>query len=120
MKTLVVYHSQFGNTKTLAEAVVTGLEGFGPVRVLPVDEPGAKHLDDVDLLVIGGPTQGHGISKTMHAFLAAITGRATDGIKAATFDTRLRGPEILWGSAAKATAATLQRAGLELDRKSVV
>jgi flavodoxin len=114
MKTLVLYHSQFGNTRTLAEAIADTLRAFGPVRIGLVTEPDAKQLDDIDLLVIGGPTQGHGVSEVVGKFLAALKVHRVQGVKAATFDTRLRGPEILWGSAAKGMAVTLKQAGVEL------
>lgn len=114
MNTLVVYHSQFGNTKTLAEAIGKTLAAFGPVRLAAIGDPDSQQFENVDLLVIGGPTQAHGASQAVQGFLAPLKARGIVGVKAATFDTRLRGPEILWGSAAKAMATTLRHAGLEL------
>jgi hypothetical protein len=89
--------------------------------------------EDVGLLVVGGPTHAHGMSKPESRANAA--GKAGDrqvsrgaGIRewleavqvaskqtaAAAFDTRIKGPELLWGSAAKAAEKELRRIGLRL------
>ena len=59
MRALIVYGSMYGNTRAIAESVAAG-SGDGAV-VQPVREAGAP-ADDVDLLVVGGPTHIHGMS----------------------------------------------------------
>ncbi len=113
MKSLVIYHSQFGNTKALAESIGDALRGFGPSTVVSLEEADLSTIPNVDLLVIGGPTQGHSTSPAMRAFLERVA-PAVRTVRVATFDTRLKGPEILWGSAARSTATRLQHAGIEL------
>ncbi len=59
MKTAVVYQSMFGNTKTIAEAIVCGLAQSGPghdVVIMRVADVTADDLAGLDLLVVGGPT----------------------------------------------------------------
>ncbi len=110
MNSLVVYGSKFGNTQRVAEAIAKGLGSHGVARVLQVQDPYALTLDAVDLLVIGGPTQAHGMSPELRVYLDALISRAPAGMRAATFDTRLKGPGFLWGSAAKAIADQLCKA----------
>jgi flavodoxin len=111
MNSLVVYESKFGNTQTVAEAIAKGLGLHGLARIVEVDDPYALTLDAVDLLVIGGPTQAHGMSPAMRAYLSALIPKAPTGTRAAVFDTRLKGPGFLWGSAAKAIAVAFRHAG---------
>ncbi|HXN03252.1 MAG TPA: hypothetical protein VN895_00330 [Candidatus Acidoferrum sp.] len=114
MNSLVVYESKFGNTQKLAEVTSKVLGSHGLARILEIDDPYALQLDAVDLLMIGGPTQAHSMSPGMRVYVEALIARAPAGIRAVTFDTRLKGPGLLWGSAAKAIAAQLRRAGYEL------
>jgi len=111
MNSLVVYESKFGNTQKVAETIAKGLGLHGLARVLEVDDPYALALDAVDLLVIGGPTQAHGMSPAMRAYLSASIPKVPAGTQVAVFDTRLKGPGFLWGSAAKAIAAAFRQAG---------
>ncbi len=110
MNSLVVYQSKFGNTRKVAEAIAKGLGSYGLARLVEVEDPYALTLDAVDLLVIGGSTQAHGMSPAMRVYLEALISRAPAGMRTAIFDTRLRGPGILWGSAAKAIADQLRKA----------
>jgi flavodoxin len=110
MNSLVVYESKFGNTQKVAEGIAKGLGSDGLARVVEVEDPYALTLDAVDLLVIGGPTQAHGMSPAMRVYLDALISRAPAGMRAAIFDTRLKGPGFLWGSAAKAIAEQLRKA----------
>ena len=57
----ILYESMFGNTRQVAEAIAEGLRTFAAVTVLPVRE--APESIDGDLLVIGGPTHVHGLSR---------------------------------------------------------
>jgi flavorubredoxin len=62
MKTVVVYESMFGNTKTIAEAIAEGLGGAGQVVLGSVDDLSPDQVGDARLLVAGGPTHGHGMA----------------------------------------------------------
>ena len=114
METLVVYDSKFGNTRKIAEAVADGLSTHGPVRLLGLDKLPPKALGTVDLLVVGGPTQAHGISARMRQFVDSLETRSTTSMAAATFDTRFRMPAAISGSAAKTIARKLRRAGVRM------
>ncbi len=56
----IVYHSGYGHTKALAEAVAKGAEGVAGVKVslIPVAEAEAREaeLDAADAVIFGSPT----------------------------------------------------------------
>jgi flavodoxin len=114
MKSLVVYDSKFGNTKKVAEAIADGLRGHGPVRLLGLDKLPPQNLGTVDLLFIGGPTQAHAMSARMRQFVDTLEARPATGMVTATFDTRLRMPAVISGSAAKTIAKKLRHAGARM------
>jgi len=114
MESLVVYDSKFGNTKKLAEAIADGLRCVGSVRLLGLDKLPAKDVGTVDLLVIGGPTQAHGMTARIRQFVDLLETRSATGMVAATFDTRFRMPAALSGSAARLIARKLRQAGIRV------
>ena len=115
MRSLVVYDSKFGNTAQLAEAIAAMLHESGTVEVGPVERIGTGWLGEVDLLVVGGPTQAHGVSPEMRTWLAALAGHDLAGLPVLAFDTRYRKPAWLTGSAARRIAARLRAAGAALQ-----
>lgn len=132
MHALVVYESMFGNTRDIAVAIADGIRRHLPADIVEVGEAPAILPEDVGLLVVGGPTHAHGMTKPDSRASAAQQagdrlvsyGRGIrewlDGLQpswptvpAAAYDTRIKGPGILWGSAAKAAAGRLEE--LEFD-----
>ncbi len=138
MKALVVYESMYGNTHQVAEAIAEGLRTGGRAEVVPVDEADAAHLDGIDLVVVGGPTHVHSMSResTRKAAVAAAqepdstldldpdaegTGlrewlSTVDGLpsSSAAFDTRIDAPAAVTGRASKAIARKLRHLGCML------
>ncbi len=114
MESLVVYDSKFGNTKKLAEAIADGLRCVGSVRLMGLDKLSPNDLGTVDLLVVGGPTQVHGMSARIRQFVDLLKTRSATGMVAATFDTRFRMPAALTGSAARLVARKLRQAGVRV------
>ncbi|HUZ87514.1 MAG TPA: flavodoxin domain-containing protein [Candidatus Baltobacterales bacterium] len=110
MNTLVLYESEFGNTRKVAEYIGKSLESRGPVRVSPIGAYNPSFLEGVDLVFVGGPTQAHSMTVNMRHFLERLQSRPA-GIEVAAFDTRIKGPVFLWGSAAKEIAMRLRAAG---------
>jgi hypothetical protein len=130
MKTLVAYESWFGNTKRVAVVIAGVLSAAGEVEVVPVDAP-IPSLHHLDLIVLGAPTQVHGLSRKASREGAIQQrggiGMAGDGargwieklplcggVPVAVFDTRVHKPELLVGSAAHAMARRLQKRGYQL------
>jgi len=133
MRALVVYESMFGNTQAVALAVSEGIAMRMPVDIIEVGDAPAVLPPDVALLVVGGPTHAHGMTSPKSRADAAQ--RAGDRlvsrglgvrewldtlrpvaqpIAAAAFDTRIKGPELLWGSAAKSVTKRLRGIGFQL------
>jgi flavodoxin len=112
LNTLVLYESEFGNTKKVADHIGKSLEARGPVRVSPIGAFNPSFLEGVDLVFVGGPTQAHSMTVNMRHFLDKLQSRPA-GIDAAAFDTRIKGPVFLWGSAAKEIDTRLRGAGFE-------
>ena len=99
MKSLVIYDSVHGNTKTIAETVAKEL-GDGS-RVVLVSDFNLEDLKEVKLLVVGSPIIAWQPTTKMNTFLA--------GFKAAAFDTRIT--LFIHGDAAGKIAVELARAG---------
>jgi hypothetical protein len=142
MRAVVVYESMFGNTHVIADAIGKGLsQGLEPVDnvvVVPVVEAGRERLGDADLLVVGGPTHFHGMSRTRTRKWAAsiaqgpkndlVLDRDAQGpgvrdwlaslghghTKVAAFDTRFKGPAVLRGRASRTLSRKLRRHGFEV------
>ena len=138
MKALMVYESMYGNTAVVASAIADGLATSGvEVRVRPVTEVAATEVAEAGLLVIGGPTHAHGMSRETTRKTAASDKKNTfprptvepglrewidelpdgDSRLAAAFDTRIDKPVFLTGSAAKGIARRLERRGFRLVAK---
>ena len=114
MKALVIYDSKFGNTEQVTQAIADTLGEEGMVQLISVDEADALELEGVDLLVLGGPTQRHGLSPAVRAWLELIPRGVMRGLFVAAFDTRYRMPRWKSGSAALAIARKLRRKGASL------
>jgi flavodoxin len=116
MQTVVIYDSKFGNTQKIAEAIGRGIGSVSEVRVTSTAEA-AKALESLgvqpDLVLVGGPTQNHGPSAGLRQFVQKLP-TALQGIPAACFDTRYRGPVLLMGSAAAAAAKALVKTGAKV------
>jgi flavodoxin len=112
MKSIVIYATRKGNTKRVAEAIAAGLRSASTVEVRDVADGAAPLTEEVDLLVIGGPTEGHGVTEPMVDFLDRLPASALVGRAAAAFDTRVRWPRFLSGSAAEGIRQRLEQAGV--------
>ena len=130
MRSLVVYESSFGNTQRIAEQIAAALAQEGDVELVSVDEP-LRPLDEVDLLVAGGPTHIHGLSSRRSRQGALDQGAGGElglgvrdwidalpngarGPRVAAFDTRAHKPVLLVGSAARGISRRLRQHGYAL------
>jgi hypothetical protein len=138
MRAVIVYESMYGNTRLIADAIARGLGPESETVVVPVSEARPELLDRADLVVVGGPTHAHGMSRAATrksavqaadkpgSRLTLDPGAEGPGLRdwfdgldqgsgtAAAFDTRLGGPAILTGQASKGIARLLRKHGLTL------
>lgn len=114
MKSVVIYGSRHGNTEHIAEAIADGLRSHGEVAVTSLDKAPRVFAGAADLVVIGGPTEAHGMSEPVKAFLDLVPSEALKGIAAAAFDTRLDWPKWLSGSAGARITDRLRTLGADL------
>jgi hypothetical protein len=137
-RALVVNESMYGNTHRIAEAIARGLRSAYVVQVVSVGGARYEHVGCYDLIVAGGPTRAHGMSRpdTREAAISAPGVKAEQlrvepdaaGVSlrvwldrlglasghAAAFDTRLQGYAFVTGRASKGIAAMLRQHGFEL------
>jgi flavodoxin len=114
MKSLVVYESGYGNTERLARAIAEALHEHGEARVAPVGGVSELRAGEVDLLVVGAPTQLHGLPDGMREMLEGVPKGKLRGVRALAFDTRYHGPRLIRGSAARDIAGLLRNLGCRL------
>jgi Flavodoxin domain len=137
MRIVVVYESSYGNTHLIADSISEGLR-IGhrvQVEVVPVVHASRQLLDSADLVIIGGPTHVHGMSREQTRQAAADAAhkpgsrlsldadaegpglRAWFGsigpvkMRAAAFDTRVDAPVVVTGRASKGISRQLRRHG---------
>jgi flavodoxin len=112
MNTLVVYDSQYGNTERIAQIIAGALRAFGQARAVHVDLGQQVSFQEVDLLIVGSPTQGFRQTLAIESFLEKVSPASLGGAAVACFDTRFRG--FLWkSSAAPHMARQLRSMGVE-------
>jgi flavodoxin-like protein len=138
MRAVVVYESMYGNTHLIAEAIGAGLRTAFDVRIVPVAQAGPEVIADADLVVVGGPTHAHGMSRpstrkaAVQAASKPVGGLTVEPdalgpglrdwfgwlgeypVRAAAFDTRVHGPVALTGRASKGVARLLREHGFDV------
>jgi len=131
VKAVVVYESMYGNTHLIANAIGEGLRANLDVVVVPVEQADHELVGTADLIVVGGPTHVHGMSrpKTRQAAVEAASKPDSDlvvdpdaegpglrewftdlgdiSVDAAAFDTRVDAPAAFTGRASKSIAKKL-------------
>ncbi len=135
-RAVLVYESMYGNTHEIANAVAQGLGVHGMVAVLPVAQASEQALAGADLVVVGGPTHVHGMTRSATRRAAAQDAAKPErdltmdagaqselGVRewlrrlgplpmaTAAFDTRMPGPTILTGRASRGINRMLRRHG---------
>jgi hypothetical protein len=134
MRALIVYESMYGNTAEIARAIAEGIiAADGEATLRNVDDVMPTEVTDHELLVVGGPTHAHGMSRAttratavqdtknsyedptvgdgLRAWLDSLP--AGDGRAAAAFDTRIDAPAFLTGAASKGIERQLGHRGYQ-------
>jgi flavodoxin len=114
MNSIVIYGSRHGNTRRIAEAIAGELRRHGRALLTSVDDAPAMLPKKTDLVVVGAPTEAHRMTEPIAKFFDGIASGALEGVPAAGFDTRLRWPRWLSGSAGAGITARLRQAGAKI------
>ncbi len=138
MNSIVIYGSRHGNTHKIAEAIASELRRHGTAHLFAIDEAPSA-LTKADLIVVGGPTHAHGMSRRSTRQAAAeAANKPGSGLEldadamgpglrewfdevgdrkaatAAAFDTRVDMPRALTGSAGRGIERRLRHSGFEV------
>jgi hypothetical protein len=147
MKSVVVYESMYGNTHLIADAIAEGLREHGEATAVPVNQSDPSLVESADVVVVGGPTHAHGMTRagTRKGAVQAAEKPGTDVVldagddpdaygvglrewfasipelvvKAAAFDTRFDLPAAFTGRASKGIARKLRSHGATFSRRHV-
>lgn len=135
MRIVIVYESSYGNTHLIAKAIGDGAAARHDVEVVPVAEASQELVGGADLLVVGGPTHVHGMSRDRTRKAATDAAHEPgsqltldpdaegpglrawfDSVrpaksKAAAFDTRVEAPALITGRASTGISRQLRRHG---------
>jgi flavodoxin len=111
MKALIVYDSHFGYTEKIARAIREALAPAVDVDIVHVGDRGSHVIRGHDLLIVGGPTEGHGVTLPMRQWLDRVGADMIARMPFAAFDTRMSWPKLLSGSAAGQISKHLGAAG---------
>jgi flavodoxin len=112
MNALVVYHSGFGNTQQVAEAIARVFQGMGAARMLSADRLTAEELQGVDLVVMGTPTHKMNLPEAVRPIFESLPRRILRGVPIAAFDTSYQMSAFLARfTAAKRVDRELRRMG---------
>ena len=86
MKISIIYSSKYGNTQKIAQSIQSGLgpeSRLGQVEDFKIDD-----LKDLDLLIVGSPTQGGNPTPDITNWLKNLATNSLQNTKIASFDTR--------------------------------
>ena len=105
MKSIVIFDSNYGSTKKIANIIAKTLDTKS-ISVVDVSDDDLKNLD---LLIVGSPIIGWMPTQKIQTFLSKISPKIVSGVKFATFDTRVK--LFIHGDAMKKIANKLTSLG---------
>ena len=95
MNALVVYHSEFGNTRQVAEAIAEAFDHAGTARTVSAEQLDAADLQGADLVVMGTPTHKMNLPQAVRPVFEQLPRRSLRGVPVAAFDTSYKMPALL-------------------------
>lgn len=111
MRSLVIYHSKYGNTERIARAIGEGLSERGEAHMVTLGDVRPEQLATAHMVVLGAPTHIKGMTWAMRRFLRRSPRESWFGRPVAVFDTRFHEDQRKTGSAAITLGARLQAMG---------
>ena len=135
MRAVIVFESEFGATRLVAEQIQAGIGEYVSAELVNVHDVATVSVGPEDLLVVGAPTHARGLPSSASRADGAAHRLATwrsrrlepeplepgvrewleslelDGARCAAFTTRAQLPRILSGSASPGIRSRLRRSG---------
>jgi flavodoxin len=111
VRSLVIYHSKYGNTERVARAIADGLGERGEARAMTVREVRHTDLERAQLVVLGAPTQFGGMPLSMRGFMRRMGSEGWFARPVVVFDTRFHQDVEKSGSAATVLDGRLRELG---------
>jgi menaquinone-dependent protoporphyrinogen IX oxidase len=111
MRSLVIYHSRYGNTERIARAIAEGLSERGETRAVALHDLRRTDLENAHLVVLGMPTQVKSMPLSMRGFMRRSGSEVWFARPVAVFDTRFHEDQGKTGSAAAVLDARLRAMG---------
>lgn len=87
MQIRIVYDSNYGNTKQLAESIAEHMRIKHSVTIFPVNRGGESEFES-DLVIIGSPTHGGRPTPAIQDYIRRLAKQAVNRTRYACFDTR--------------------------------
>jgi flavodoxin len=123
VRALVLYHSLYGNTKTVAQSLAKGISESGVETICEsIDAFSVERIREFDLIAIGSPTHILRPSKDMMLYLQKLESLDLKGKIGFSFDTRnesrmnRRSLSILENSAARTIESRMKRMKMTIMR----
>jgi flavodoxin len=114
MNALILYDTEYGTTKQIADVVARVLQREYDVDLVRAEDYG-EIQSRPDLLVAGSPTIHRQPTTAMLTALRRLPDSVLDGVAAAAFCTRYNRPQFLTGSAGLGIAKRLNRRGARIE-----
>jgi flavodoxin len=87
MKVAVLYYSQYGNTKLVAETIADVLSAYADVTLLEMSGLSRSLVDDASLIIVGAPTHKMNLPEKVRNTLSSLPRGILKGKACAVFDT---------------------------------
>ncbi len=114
MRAVVLFDSEYGNTRKIAEAIAEVLEKRYDVELLPAADA-ERITRRPDLLLVGSPTHHRRPTKRILAAIRSLPADVLNRVSAAAFCTRYDRPRFLTGAASLGIARALSRRGARIE-----
>jgi flavorubredoxin len=110
---IIIYHSVYGNTLQLAQALARNLmENNVRASMVKVEDVNLNNIAEYDTFIIGSPTHNQKEPSLIKDFLDNLKNLNLKNKKAFAFDTKLRSP--LAGSAARRIEERLKKMKIKI------
>ncbi|MFX1483969.1 MAG: flavodoxin family protein [Promethearchaeota archaeon] len=122
MKALVLYHSLFGNTRTVAMSLAKGIQESGvDVTCIGIETFDISRICEYEFIAIGSPTHMIRTSKEMKEFLLRLDTYDLKGKLGFSFDTRTdsRMNDRKWSVFENSAARVIERKMKRLKMKII-